>query len=401
MALKNRISAILSGYNIDFVEFEVRIFIPLLRILIAAFTIYATTQKIVAQNIIDKANLVSNVLSSRKMLPSEYHLEFKRESKSSEAGKAENSESSIISVWSRGSLLRTDVSKIVSTRDKQHVGRRSITCRNCERPGFALFTKVGSKDSISLVQFEKLDAAFDARDNWRIDWRGLGLLPDDLSGYRTTPVTSLLDQITRVRDCKIESIEREGSACYVVTIPVVNKSGGSASRKSWYCRDFGMNPIRFEDSGGLLQVTDITYQKLKGIDTWFPMTIHHVRTQNGKIIFDEMLVVELMNFGDHISDEIFQLAGLKLDEGQPVRFPEIKNLEESPVWRNGKLDRNYTAVMQTIDSMDFRAKQLDLQPIPDVDTGTSRWIYYFGAGVLALVGIVIAYFARRTSKRSA
>lgn len=343
----------------------------------------------------DKNAVVAQVMASRKALPGEYHLEFTVVTKRAQAGVPESPESSKVSVWSRGSLLRTDELVLSGALNKKDIGRRVIRCRNCERPGYSLFTKVGSKSAINIVEFNKIDAEVDRNDGWRIDWRGLGLLGYGLAQYGQFPMTQTMDMITGVSNCTVESVHLGETACVLVTVPVRSARGMENSRV-WFGKDVGLNPVRFEDAGGILQTTDITYQKIKNLNAWYPKTIRHIRNQGGRVFFDESITVESVSFGERLPDETFQLSGLKLDEQQPIAFPEIKRANDFPIWRNGKLDREYTGEMQALDGIAWREQQSNLSsPVPDRAPPSDRWYYYSGAAFLVILAGLLAYFARR------
>ncbi len=369
------------------------------RMLICSVAFSFARYAVGAENDLKKEDVLAQVTGCRKSLPNEYSLVLSLKTTLSNPGVPDNIDVSQVSVWSRGNLLRTDQFKSSSTKDKENELRRSITCRNCERPGYAIRTFSGRKGSLALVEFQKLGPDFDKVDGWRIDWRGLGILPNDLYAYNKHPLTQRMDLLAKVPEHTIEAVDLNGLPSVLITVPIRNSREGNplGSLKCWFGRDIGMNPIRFVDDGALVQTTDITYQKLEKFDAWYPKTVHHVRTQRSKPIIDEMITVESVQFGEPIPDEIFQLAGLKLDDGQAIAFPEIKRNNDYPIWRNGKLDRKYTLEMHAVDALEFRDKELNLgSAIPDrPQSGVSRWVYFVGAFLFVALAGTLAYYARR------
>ncbi len=374
-----------------------RIIVQRMFVSLMAFSV--AINSVLAENELKKEDVLARVASCRKSLPNEYSLVFSLKTTLSNPGVPDKVDVSQVSVWSRGNLLRTDQFKSSSTQDKEHELRRSITCRNCERPGYAIRTASGRKGMLRIVEFQKLGPDFDAVDAWRIDWRGLGILPNDLYAYNTDPLTQRMDLLAKVSEHTIQAVDLNGLASVLITVPIRSSREGDppVSLKCWFGRDIGMNPIRFVDDGALVQTTDITYQKLEKFNTWYPKTVHHVRTQRGKPIIDEMITVESVQFGEPIPDEIFQLAGLKLDDGQAIAFPEIKRNNDYPIWRNGKLDRSYTLEMRAVDALEFRDKELNLQSaVPDQpQPGVGRWVYFLGAFLFVALAGTLAYYARR------
>jgi len=369
------------------------------RMLVVSLAFSFARYAVGAESDLKKEDVLAKIAGCRKSLPNEYSLVLSLKTMLSNPGVPDNIDVSQVSVWSRGNLLRTDQFKNSSMKDKEDELRRSITCRNCERPGYAIRTFSGRKGSLALVEFQKLGPDFDKVDNWRIDWRGLGILPNDLYAYNKHPLTQRMDLLAMVPHHTIEAVDLNGSPSVLITVPTRSSREGDppGSLKSWFGRDVGMNPVRFVDDSGLVQTTDITYQKLEKFNAWYPKTVHHVRTQRGKSIFDEMITVESVQFGEPIPDEIFQLAGLKLDNGQAIAFPEIKQNNNYPTWQNGKLDRSYTLGMHAVDALEFRDKELNLESaVPDrPQPGAGQWVYFLGAFLFAALAGTLAYYARR------
>lgn len=348
----------------------------------------------------NKESIITKALASRRSLPSQYHLLLTRSTSIKSAGNPAV-QSTEISVWSKKGLLRTDVVKKSSSFDSDGVGWREIVCRNCERAGYAVRTRAGGGVSLSMVNFIRIDAAFDGSDEWRIDWRGLGLLQDALDGYAKKPYSDTIDVLGQRAATAAEVKALNGFPC--LTLTSAAKGEVRLTRTCWFRPDLGMNPVVIEDAVegvDFKQRSEIDYRKLDKLGLWFPSSVHYTRTQNGETILDEKLSVLLADFETPVPDETFTLAGLSLDNSQPVALPEITQSKDYPTWRGGKLDRTYTAGKMALEAHEFRAAQSDANP-PVPDRLAPRWPYYVGASILAVAGLALVAAARKSRRRSA
>ena len=103
-----------------------------------------------------------------------------------------------------------------------------------------------------------------------------------------------------------------------------------------------------------------------------------------------------------IDPAVFTLAGLGLNENQPVGLPGLDS-SKFPLWRNGKVDHSYTFGDQQ-DERERRQRALDPRPDPPAPPapppmpgrGTSlTFVVGVVAGVLSVLTAVAAYVLRR------
>lgn len=330
------------------------------------------------------ATILSQTKASRHALPKSYHLELIRHyilEQGEELGK--------ISVWLKGDKCRTDTYKKSSTLDTTGSGWRLITCRNCERLSYAISTRVGVETSRSQVSFIKIDEKYDSQDQYRIDWRTLGLLNDCLYQYSQQPYAVSLDSFLKYSDGTVQIKKHNGFTCYVLTIAV--QGVAPTVQTLWLRPDLGMQPVLFHadiPSVGLIQSTSIDYKAVDRMVSCYPASIHHLRSLNGVNTLNETITTQFVEFGGVISDDVFTLSGLDLDDHQPVNFPEITRREQAPIWRNGRIDP-----IDTSESLHRQAVALTNSPNEPLRKPTKMWLYFAVAIVFAFFGLLLAYIA--------
>jgi hypothetical protein len=341
--------------------------------------------------------IIRQALAARDRLTREYHLKLNRVKLAGDAPQ----ESSTIEVWSKDSFVRTDVTVHESKFDPAHVGLRQIICRNCERKGYGILTRTGAKDHASAVAFYPLDhAAFNATDGFRLDWMRLGQLPDILSRYAQEPADSFL-RFLLDKPGTVTEVEHEGQSCYEVRISF----DGGGNRRHLFCPAFGMNPVLVvSDSprGKFRSETVVTYAKYTGADVWFPKTVTHTMAQEGQAARRERIVIERAELNTAPPARVFTLAGLGLDPGQPVMFPELKNTSESPTWTANGLDWKNNLGKYSAQAYAQKMQQAaeSTPPVPDKAPPSNRWLYYAGAGLLAVLaaGVAVILVRRRSAQ---
>jgi hypothetical protein len=298
-----------------------------------------------------------------------------------------------VEVWSKGSLFRSDEDRRGGALDEGGVGGRRISCRNCERKGYTLSTVQGGlPGTVFQVQFTPLNnSVVDATDGLRFDWMRLGLLHGDIPMYLREPADSTLHSFSKSQGV-VQEVDHEGHRC--LAIRVTTKSGDV--RRSYFRPDLGMNPVLFADDisrGGMKfrQETKITYKKYAGVDIWFPKTVSHIRTQGDKTILSESIVIDQAELNTSVADNVFTLAGLGLDFGQPVAFPELKSANDHPTWGKDGLDWKQTIGKSTREAYEQAMRQTaPPPPTPDNSPSSNRRLYYTCALVLASTAIWIA-----------
>ena len=301
-----------------------------------------------------------------------------------------------VAVWSRGNLLRTERTVLESYFDKSAPGVRTITCRNCERPGYAIRTVAGDATGRAEVGFERLDAEFERIDMWNIDWKRFGLRHGMIADYARGSADATLAELAAKGEREPQRSESGGRSCDVVSQPEVN--GGRL--RAWFCPELGGNPVRYEATwpGETSTVTEITYAKLPGGLGWYPEKVFHQEVSKGSELIRETVVVERADFGVVVPESTFTVAGLGLDDGQFIAYPEIKNSDKYPTLKNGKVDKEYTSGKQAVDGYLASINRGDIPaPTPDAPPPTNRPYYLASAAVFAALAVGSLIFARRQS----
>lgn len=344
-----------------------------------------------------KTDVLVKAVAARRSLPSQYRVELTRTFTLS-AGVKSQSQITEITVWSKKDSLRTDVVKKSSSADPDGVGWREITCRNCERPGYGVRTRAGRSISLAVVDLSRMDAEFDRLDQWRVDWRGLGLLPGGLDDYARKPYANAIDLLASRASDVVARKSLNGFPCLVLTSSP--QGDVRLTRTCWFRPDLGMNPVLWEDevlASDFKRRTEIEYRQFASLGTWYPSSIHHTETRAGETVIDENLTIRLADFGTPVSDNVFTLAGLRLDNHQPVALPETPQVKDYPVWKDGKLDKTYTAGKMAAEAHDFLINESDKAP-PQPDHAPPRWPYYLGSVVIAFFGLILLLFARKARR---
>lgn len=294
--------------------------------------------------------------------------------------------------WRKGDRYRLDRKLISESTDPKNNGTRYIYCRNCERVGMGLKTSMGPASN-TPVNFFNLD--IDDPRHYHIDWRYLGLRKSEIYNKGTRPDVDMLE----LRKCSnplLAEITKGASTlkqfhCDTPAGVAKVTFDGTASNNPIY---FYLDARRGKDI--LDSSTSVTYQEIDGI--FYPKSYSYSSKMNGKIVMHQFeLFVTLVEFNPVIEDKIFTLAGLNLDEGQPVRLPEIQDSSQQPTWRNGKLDRDYTWSKSATEGFKKLADKKAANPVPDVAPGIfdGRWPYFLVAAFFAIAGILIGRKIRR------
>lgn len=357
--------------------------------------------------------LVEAAAKSRILLPNEYHLvveqHWKHAAQKTASGKISPPSEFVrrIMVWSKGESLRTDIQKLGLDVNDEEYGSREIICRNGEFPGYGMMMYLGSRHTVTSLEIMPLGPRFDAHDQFKLDWRGIGMNGRAVGDHANVPMTLLLKQIRNIRPTTIESTIHNNEPCELITMPLRSRWYGEiGTRKIWFAPNRGMNPVRVvDDTSGdgpmVYNTTDIEYQKVAGFDAWYPKKIVYVNTRDDKIDTEETINVLVASFDKLVPDVTFRIIGLNLQNGHSIRLPGIGDDRQEPVMRNGKPDRDYADKVPPLASQDFRAKTLDLDPGPALPY--SRPISYFRllgyvASLVSGFAIVVAYLIRLKRK---
>ncbi len=342
--------------------------------------------------------VIEKALEARSSLTPSYHLIMSIDFLFEQAGSPPTQQDQLtqVEVWVKGRQVRVDETKERSTFDKNGVGRRRIIGRHCERQGFGIFTSTGGGVGLTeQVGFHTLDDRFDALDGFRIDWRRLGQLHGFTGTYRRGPPDASLRHMLRVKGTS-ELVNLDGRSCY----SVAETTRAPNTNRYLFDPASGMNPIKMEsydDASDFRMSTEIDNSPTK-LGVWFPSKVTHTHWRAGRQVLREQITIKAANLNVDIPPAIFTLAGMNLDSGQPVAFPEIADPVNYPVWDGTKLDTVGTLGKRTASHYrEALAPPAPLrEPIPDVAPPAPRWLHYAGAAAcVTLAGLLYLWVRRR------
>lgn len=306
-------------------------------------------------------------------------------------------------VWFANGKNRTDRTILESNVEtlSGQIGQRSITCRNCERPGFAITNNQGDK-FVSSLKYEKMDAEFENRDWLHFDWKQMGLLHESLGKYHSRSADSSLRGLQRMDKPEVES-KIEGQ----MTLHTASVSGQPGAIFTCTFRpDYSNNPVRYLTRSAVRdpaekpmeKVTEIEYSNANSAGIYYPKVIRHRLSQGGVPTFDQTLKFETVELNEPIPVSVFTLAGLALKKGTPIEVPEIQDIRKQPTWGDGHVDRERTRGKQ---ADEYYAKlESQSSPVPDIPEPGRTWPFYVAGffGVLAAGLFVKVLKSRRASQ---
>ena len=338
----------------------------------------------------DDSRILDKALDARRGLSQSYHLVLNVTYTRPNVGDKQVAK---VEVWNKGKLSRCDETKSESNFDVAGVNTRSVVCRNCERAGFGIMTRVGQVGTISEVSFIPIDSpSLVASDPFRFDWRRLGQLDGSIYDYVQRPADSTI-RFYRDRNPDVSETRKGESVIY--TTAVALKLG--SSMQATFDPRVGMNPVNYvttNDTSKYISTTEITYQTTSA-GLWYPKTVSHVRTHRGEVTVDEKIDVVRADFNVDVPDSVFSLEGLTLDFGQPVALPEIKESYKQPTWGKGKLDYKNTVGTQSLAHYRATLAESLPPPVPESRISISKPYYLAGAAILVVSAVVMLVFARR------
>lgn len=310
------------------------------------------------------------------------------------------SETAVFEVWKQGDRTRTDFRKLGSDPPAVDDGHRSVVCRNCIRPGYAAHAGINPGGGYFMsVTFHKLDAQYDREDEFRIDWKGIGLLNGPSADYRTEPADATLLLFHKLSGVRVEPA-RVGTAA--VDQLVGSTPSGKTTLRYAVRPDLGGNPVvieQFSPTDKFTARTSIDYAKAAGTDIWFPTAVRYNRSMGGKTILDEVLTFETVEINQPIPESVFTLAGFGLQKNTPIEYPEIKRDGDQPLWDGEKVDPTRNARQMVTEA--YRADLKGQVPVPDTPEPGRHLPYYLGGGLLAVVGgVLVARAVRRRTARA-
>ena len=276
------------------------------------------------------------------------------------------------------------------------VNRRLILCRNCERPGYALVTGVAKDESkrpgLLSVNFTKLEELA-GRENFPDDLRFFGL---------QNKITDLNQEFTQ-QQAVLNLLKHED---WMKTVAgrngtrrtTISRSGPkNFSLSIIFAEELADQPIEYH----LTEYTRLTLSKLDYADVgngrFYPKFILNTVSYDGVLSESSTITISKHDFANPPSPDKFTLAGLGLEEGQVVAYPEIKNEGDYPVWRNGQLDAVNTANERSRRLKSLKAEEQS--PVAFPDQRRSPLLYVLG-GIAALTSSVVVAVAYRKRKRN-
>lgn len=247
------------------------------------------------------------------------------------------------SIWRDGDKLRVDITDAVGEPAPPAgmvrtggEGERRITCHNCERTGYFLITGVfpGNPKLTSIVGFHKTPALAGYFSELDIDWRFLGMTNNSLHAYKLAAVAEGCQNYLANPKRVLSRSVRDNKPCLVssLTIP-------TSHSETYFFVDDGHNPIIntgvYKSDQGLLKcTTEIEWRKTPG-NHLYPSRIRHSEMKGEKFQSDETINVIDADFHSPINPVVFTLAGLNLNDGQLIAYPDVPAADR-PRWRNAK-----------------------------------------------------------------
>ena len=341
----------------------------------------------------------ASVIVQKSKMSNRYCLRLRIEDRTPTATPpVETAWGSSLNIWRDGDKFRVDHfdAQYTPKRTEEVAGNRRITCENCERPGFGIITAVlpGSPPILNQVSFHRLGSFnFDLYCT-HFDWRFLGLNNSRLCHYPQLHVAVSFPSFFRTAGLVMRTDSRNGVPCSVAEVKAAIND-----RAVWLSARDGDNPVYFEEVirvGTVPEVrsTQIAWQQTAG-GHWYPKTIKHntvVSFNNGKHATEEVITIAHADFDSPIDPAVFTLAGLELNEYQPIGFPGVK-YEDQPVWRQGKADETYTVRDRMKDSAKnsgANSRTSEVEPL-------GKAPYPSGSSTTLVIGIVAACLAIATA----
>jgi hypothetical protein len=345
-----------------------------------------------------KSLVLSESVRLRHSMPLQYHIRLSILTTKSSPSRIQMRN---VSIWRLRDKYRCDVSIVSDSQDPESDGSRDITCRNCDRSGYAIQTRCGNSSYRAVANFIPIDADFDKKDAWHIDWRGLGLLGEEIESYSSMPMSARHDFFVKSKNVSVTDLNLEGSDCKLISHKrVEDRQNRYYQSETYYCKEFNLNPIKHSvssDQYGMSAATEIKYQLLHG-KYWYPLSLRTERKSGGQQTSEQIITIVHADFITPVNDRIFSLESMSLDNNQPIAFPEYKSIKDFPVWRNGKLDKKFTVEMlsREVDDLLGKSKAPTADQVPFMVRNV--WLYYLAAAILILISILLIRQARKAQR---
>lgn len=294
------------------------------------------------------ADRAAAVVAQKARMPNRYTLRLRVEGRVPGApAPAESAWSSTLHIWRDGKKLRVDHldAQYTPPRTKEDPRDRHVACENCEREGYGFVTTVlpGSPPVLHVVAFHRLGTWSFDRYCTGFDWRYFGLSNSGKCMYQHLHVAADYPKLFGQPDVLTKSEKRGGLPCLVAS-----RKTDRLDRSIWLGERDGFHPVYFEEViqvGGEpeARTTEVSWQRTAG-GHLFPKRVKHnsiITLGDKKCAFEEVVTVTHADFDSPIDPAVFTVAGLGLNENQPIGFPELEP-QDQPIWRNGEIDYSAT-----------------------------------------------------------
>ena len=352
------------------------------------------------------ADRAAALVAHKAKMPNRYTLKYRVESSTPTAKPPSNRQANFtVQLWRDGNKFRVDQFDATRTPavpgDEDHP--RHLSCENCEKEGywFGTVVKEGPQGPNHAVQFHRMGTW--SVDNYctHFDWRFLGLLNDSPCTYSKIKIAEEFATYFKRSGLTVQPEMREEQPCLVARHLYSDKGDGQSV---WLSEREEFNPVFFEEKMFVNNVpefrtTKIRWQKLAS-GQLYPQSIQHntivgIGLENVRHPNQYNVTFLHADFGSPIDPAVFTFAGFGLHENQPVFLPDVK-AEDSPRWRNGKLDYDHTLSKEM-------AKLAKDQPAVEKPRASSAYpgqgntmlIVSVATGVLAIAAAIAVVIRRR------
>ncbi len=351
------------------------------------------------------ADLATAVVAQKAKMPNRYTLKYRVEvSTPTATPPLAKQRSFTVQLWRDGNKFRVDHFDATRTPavpgDEDHP--RNLSCENCEKEGYGFVTviKEGPQGPNHAVEFRMATYNFD---NYctHFDWRFLGLSNDEPCGYKRLKIAEEFPSYFMRPGLTVRNEMREDQPCLAARFKDKNMVDGPSV---WLSEREEFHPVFFEqkfivDNVPEFRTTKIIWQKLDSGHLYPKSIQHYTKFRYGLDTFrhEQQYNVTFLHadFGSPIDPAVFTFAGFGLNENQPVFLPDVKR-EDSPRWRNGKLDYDHTLSKEM-------AKLAKDQPAVEKSRASSAYpgqgntmlIVSVATGVLAIAAAIAVVIRRR------
>lgn len=343
-----------------------------------------------------------SVVTQKAQMPNRYCLRLRVESRTPGAKPPlEKESSSTRHLWRDGDKFRADHLDASYTPPRPGHDRRTrhVSCENCEQQGYGVVTTIVAEPGLTnhAVEFHRLGTRSFDYGCTHFDWRYLGLGNCQQCVYPHLQIGANFPLHFKGPDAVVQTMNRGDTPCLVAI-----KTGKGTKVSVWLSERDGYNPIYFEEyfdlpEGKERRTTEITWQSTAG-GHLYPKTVKYngiIGFDGGRYPTEEVITVMHADFDSPIDPAVFTVAGLGLNENQPIGLPGLVP-EDYPTWRNGKVDESYTLKKRTAEQAKGQPATTGQTPVPAYPgRGNTALILSIVAGVLAIAAATVAVVLRR------